>query len=87
MKRKCGVAAIAIMLASACCAPVQAQIDFSSLDKYRGLDNQRPFGGNTGQSTGQNTQDRAQTTAYAENEKGLAAEKQGDWATATTVRL
>ncbi len=70
---------------------VHAQIDFSGLNQYRGLNNQRPSGGggNSGPSQAQiaaqqaaAAQQQRLAAAYAVNEKGIAAWKNGDWATA-----
>src|ERR1017187_611425 len=80
MTRKCAVAALGITLASVCCAPAQAQIDFRVLDKYKG--HQRPTVGNANHSSGQNARNQNEAVATAENEKGLAAENKGDWTTA-----
>jgi tetratricopeptide (TPR) repeat protein len=99
MTRNCGaVAVLATIAAAVCGAPLRAQIDFSTLDKYRGLDNQRPSNGNSGQSgtqsqsqsqnqsesqsSAQTSQDKSRATAFASNERGRAACAKGDWATA-----
>lgn len=78
----CAKAALATVLALVCCASVQAQIDFSVLDKYKGVNNQRPSGGNPTQSSAKNAQGQNRAAANAANDKGLAAEDKGDWATA-----